>query len=161
MSSTVAIHLESLTPREAIVDVLSRVAIACDLNDLELFNSVWAGEDASAEIHDGELKALPNLALIRKHIFEMVGPMDTTHNVSNVRVDLKDGANTAFLTATSLAQHCPPGRGREPDGPKFLVGGQYSLDLVKNDANEWKIKKFGLKVIWREGDPSVMMPKQH
>jgi hypothetical protein len=149
--------LASLTPREAIVDAMTRALVACDRNDTALFNSAWDGEDVAFEINDGDKKVLPNLGLIRMHILDRVGPMDTTHNISNIRVDVKDGADTALLTATSLAQHCPPGRGKEPDGPKYLVGGEYSADVIKDNADGvWKIKKWALKVIWAQGDASVM-----
>ncbi|KAF7563275.1 hypothetical protein G7046_g854 [Stylonectria norvegica] len=156
MTHSSTLFLSSLSPREAIIDALSRALISCDRHDTQLFNSAWAGEDVVFEIHDGDTKVLPNRSLIRTHVLDRVGPMDTTHNVSNVRVDVKDGADTAFLTATSLAQHCPSGRGKEPDGPKYLVGGQYSLDLVRDEAKEWRIKKCVLEVIWTQGDASIM-----
>jgi hypothetical protein len=149
--------LASLSPREAMVDAMTRALVACDRNNTALFNSAWAGEDVAFEINDGDKKVLLNLALIRMHILDRVGLMDTTHNISNIRVDVKDGADTALLTATSLAQHCPPGRGREPDGPKYLVGGEYSADVIKDNADGvWKIKKWALRVIWAQGDSSVM-----
>ena len=72
--------------------------------------------------------------------------------VSNVRVDVKDGANTASLTANALAQHCPPGKGKEPDAPKFLVGSEYGIDLIRDETDGlWKIKKWVLDVLWRQG----------
>jgi ketosteroid isomerase-like protein len=156
MSQSYPLSLSSLTEREAIIDTLYRAVIASDRHDLELFTSAWAGEDVVFEIHDNEKRVIPNLSLIRTYIFDRIGPMDTTHNISMVRVDVKEGADTAALTCTTLAQHSPPGRGREPDGPKYTVGGQYSLDLIKNAAGEWKVKKWVLNVIWDQGDASVM-----
>lgn len=152
------IHLASLTPREAVIDALYRAAIACDEHDVELFDSAWAGEDVTAEFHDGENEkmVLPNLSMIRTYILHQVGPMDTTHSVSNARVVIDDGGDTAFLTATSLAQHCPPGTGKDPNGPKFLVGGKYSVNLIKDDTGLWKIKKWVLNMVWKQGDPSIM-----
>ncbi|KAH8886310.1 hypothetical protein GQ53DRAFT_750802 [Thozetella sp. PMI_491] len=145
-----------LSPRDAIVDALSRALVGCDNHDAELFNSAWAGEEVSFEILGGEKKVLPNLNTIRTHVLDRVGPMDTTHSISNIRVTAKDGADdTATITATSMAQHCPPGRGKEPDGPKYMVAGEYSADVVKMDGI-WKLKKCALKVIWTQGDPSVM-----
>ena len=77
--------------------------------------------------------------------------------ISNVRVDVKDGADTASLTAYALAQHCPPGKGKEPDASKYLAGGEYCIDLIKDEADGlWKIKKWVLNVIWSQGDASVM-----
>jgi hypothetical protein len=40
-----------------------------------------------------------------------------------------------------------------------MVGGEYLIDLVKDEKDGvWKIKKWVLDVIWREGDRSVMEP---
>ena len=75
--------------------------------------------------------------------------------VSGIRISLDDGTDTAKLTATSMNQHAPRGRGNEPDGPKFLAGGRYWVDFVKVNG-EWKIKKWEMKIIWMQGDASVM-----
>ena len=156
MSRPYPISLSSLSQREAITDALYRAAIGCDHHDTALFNSAWAGEDVSMEMYDDKQRVLPNLSVIRTHVFDKVGPMDTTHNISMVRVDVEDGADSATLTATSTAQHCPPGMGRDPAGPKYTVGGEYSVELVKDEAGVWKIKKLVLKIIWTQGDASLM-----
>jgi hypothetical protein len=151
--------LTSLTPREAITDALYRAIIGFDRNDVPIFNSAFAGEDVIFEIRAGESESriVNSLSTIRTQVLAHVGPMDTSHTISNVRVDVKDGADTAYLSAYAMAQHCPPGRGKEPDGPKYLVGGEYRVDLVKDEGDGlWKIKKFVLDVIWRQGDASVM-----
>jgi hypothetical protein len=149
--------LTSLTTREAITDAVHRALLGCDRNDAEIFASAWAGEDVAFEVHDGEKKVIPGLSTIRTAVFDRIGPMDTTHSLANVRVDVQDGADVAHLTATSTAQHCPSGMGRQPDGPKFCVGSQYDIHLVKEEAvGMWKIKKWVLSVTWTQGDPSVM-----
>lgn len=79
--------------------------------------------------------------------------------LSNIRVEYKAGADTASLTAYALAQHCPPGRGKEADGPKYLVGGEYRVDVVRGEEGGemvWKMKKWVLDIIWTQGDASVM-----
>lgn len=151
------LSLTSLTPREAVTDALYRAINGFDRNDISILISAFV-EDASFELHDGgNVRSVNGVSDLRTQVFDRVGPMDTMHMISNVRVDVKDGANTAFLTANALAQHCPPGRGKEPDGPKWLVGGEYSIDLVKDEEDGlWKVKKWVMKVIWRQGDPSVM-----
>jgi hypothetical protein len=160
MSQSFPQTLPSLSQREAIADALYRAAIASDHHDSELFNSAWAGEDVSMEIHDDQKRVLQSLSLIRKIVFNRVGPMDTTHNISMVRVNYQDGADTASLTATSTAQHASPGTGRDPNGIKYTVGGEYFVDLIEDDAGIWKIKKLVLKVIWTSGDASLMQPPQ-
>jgi hypothetical protein len=158
MSQFFAQTLPSLSHREAIADALYRAAIASDHHDSALFDSAWAGEDVSMEIHDNNKRVLEGLSLIRTNVLNRVGPMDTTHNIAMVRVNYQDGADTASLTATSTAQHAPPGTGRDPNGTKYTVGGEYSVDLIKDKADVWKIKKLVLNVIWTSGDASLMGP---
>ncbi|KAL9617233.1 MAG: hypothetical protein Q9160_007961 [Pyrenula sp. 1 TL-2023] len=151
------LSLPSLTPREAVADAMYRALIAFDRNDVSMFNTIFAGEDSTLELISGEKKAYTGLSALRKELFDHVGPLDTTHMVNNVRVDVKDGADTASMTAYVLAQHCPPGRGREPDGPKWLAGGEASLSFVWDEKDGlWKVKKWVMEVMWSQGDPSVM-----
>lgn len=149
--------LTSLTLREAITDALYRALIGFDRNDVSIFNSAFVGEDIVFELHDGDIKTINSLSTIRTQVLAHVGPMDTTHMISNVRVDVKNGEDTASLTAYALAQHCAPGKGREPDAPKYLVGGEYWIGLERDEVDGlWKIKKWVLDVIWRQGDASLM-----
>jgi hypothetical protein len=85
--------------------------------------------------------------------------MDTTHTISNVRVSYVNGADTASMTANALAQHCPPGRGCEADGPKYLVAAEYLLDLKRDSGEDglWRITKWVFKKIWTQGDESVLV----
>ncbi|KAK4033441.1 hypothetical protein C8A01DRAFT_40104 [Parachaetomium inaequale] len=159
MSDMYPQYLPSLSERDAVADALYWAAIGCDHNDAELFNSAWAGEDVSFEIHDDNKRVMSGLSIIRKNILEIVGPMDTTHNTAMVRVNLKDGADTATLTAISTAQHSPPGMGRDPTGPKYTTGGEYSVDLIRDESGVWRIKKLVLCIIWTQGDASLMRPK--
>jgi hypothetical protein len=152
------LNLTSLTPREAITDALYRAVIGFDRNDISMFNSAFAGEDVT---FGSAGRMITGLTTARETVFAHVGPMDTSHMISNIRIDVKDGADTAQLKCYALAQHCPPGRGKEPDGPKYLVAGEYGVELVRGEKDGlWKIKKWVLDVIWRQGDASVMqMPE--
>jgi hypothetical protein len=146
--------LTSLTEREAITDALYRAIIGFDSNDVAILNSAFSGEDVDIVFNANPISGLD---AVRTQLLDFVGPMDTTHMINNVRVDVKDGASTASLTAYALAQHCPPGRGNEPDGPKFLAASEYFIDLVKDKSDGvWKIKKWAMKIIWSQGDASVM-----
>jgi hypothetical protein len=50
-----------------------------------------------------------------------------------------------------------PGWGKAPDGPKLLTRGEYDIELERDEAGDmWKIKKWILGSIWRQGDDSVM-----
>lgn len=145
--------LTSLTEREAITDALYRALLAFDNNDVSMFNSAFS-EDVIVEYRGSDINGRD---AIRTQFLDVVGTMDTTHTISNVRVNVKDGASTASLTAYAQAQHCPAGKGGEPDSPKYLVASTYFVDLEKVESEGlWKIKKWAAKVIWRQGDSSVM-----
>jgi hypothetical protein len=147
--------LTSLTDREAITDALYRAVIAFDSNDVSLLNSAFITKESDV-IFDFNGSVINGLDAIRTQLFNFVGPMDTTHMINNVRVDLQDAASTASLSAYALAQHCPPGKGNEADGLKYLAASEYFIDLVKGCDGQWKIKKWAMKIIWTQGDASVM-----
>lgn len=146
--------LPALTTREAITDAVIRAHIGLDRHDPEMYTSAWAGEDVVFEIFGRTVHGLSNL---RTQNLAHIGPMDTTHMLNSVRVDVEDGADTARLTAYATGQHAPPGRGKEPDGPKFLIAGEYTADVVRDPSDGlWKMRKWVIDVIWQQGDPSVV-----
>ena len=149
--------LSSLSTREAITDALYRAIIGFDRNDVAIFDTAFAGEDVHMELRATEgTRSISGLSKLRE-AFAHVVLMDTTHTISNVRVSVQDGADTASMTCYALAQHCPRGRGAEPNGPKYMTGGEYWLDLIKDrEDGLWKIRKWVLDIIWRQGDSSVM-----
>ncbi|KAF5012499.1 hypothetical protein FDECE_1452 [Fusarium decemcellulare] len=152
--STLAANL-SLSDREAIPDALYRSIIGLDTNDQTIFESAWHKD--AVFIFDGN-PAIETLDGILATTFKLIGSsLDTTHMVSNVRIDVKDGADTAALTAHALAQHYRKGEGRNPQASRFLTGSLYNVDLVKDKSEGlWKITRFELNVIWNEGDPSIL-----
>ncbi|KAJ5180802.1 hypothetical protein N7492_004012 [Penicillium capsulatum] len=160
MATPLPYALSALTPREAVMDAVSRMFNGIDGNDLGMFNSALRPEDTDTIF---EVRGASNLVAtgaqeIRTWIFDRVGPMDTTHALSHARVQISDDARTARVTASGMAQHCPPGRGLEPRGPKYMAGGKYSGELELGDDGLWKIRKFVVEVVWGDGDESVMQP---
>ncbi len=100
---------------------------------------------------------------ILNNILSNVGPLDSTHMMSNVRVESdKEDSGSAHLIAYVLAQHCPQGRGREASGPKYLTAGEHHIRLVAaekgadNLEETWKIKDWVVNIIWAEGDDWVV-----
>ena len=159
MASTIA--LKSLTTREAIGDTVYRILRGLDFNDAALFESALVmGDDLYVELRTGETRVMTGFAAVRAQLLGHIGPMATTHMITNMRIDVEDGADTASLSTYVLTQHCPPGQGTELDGPKFLVGGNYDMDVVK-DAKDglWKIRRCILTVLWQQGDQSIMIPR--
>lgn len=148
--------LSSLTPREAITDALLRLFAGIDRNDTAIFDSAFAGEDIHLS-HSIAPKPFTSLSALKAGIFTRVGPLDTTHMLTNVRIDHRDGEDTASMTAYALCQHAPPGRGKQPDGPKFMTGVDYAVDVVRDGEDGlWRISKAVLDIAWAQGDHSVM-----
>lgn len=146
--------LASLTEREAITDALYRAVIGLDTADQALFNSAMT-DDTFLELAGHELSGRD---AVNSGMYDFIATLTTTHHLSNIRVDVKPGASEAKVTATAIAQHCRPGpEGAAPGAQKFLAGTMYYIDVVKDAKDElWKAKKWVLKVMWREGDESIM-----
>lgn len=146
--------LANLSQRDAIADALYRVVIGIDTNDKALFNSGFISNDVVFEMNGNRMEGLD---VIHENMFSNVGPLDTTHFISNVRVDAKEGAETASMTAYALAQHYKPGEGMMPDTKRLLSGSMYWIDVVKDgESGLWKVKSWIMKIIWVEGDMSIV-----
>ena len=150
----IPIALEGLNTREAITDVLYRCIAAWDHNDRELLKSSML-EDATFSI-SGQ-GSITGIDTIIEGSLNRVGPLDTLHQITNIRIDVKEGASTASLLANAVAHHYRTGEGVDSASQGLVSGGFYNVDLVK-DSNDgsWKIKQFELKLVWTQGDRSVM-----
>ena len=146
--------LPSLSVREAITDALYRCVNGLDTADTALFDSAFT-QDAIFDLNGDNV--MEGLDAIHTGCYDRVAKMDTTHLMSNVRVNIIDGESKASLTASGLAQHYRLGQGREPGATRFLTGCFYFLDCVKDEKDGlWKIKHWRLKIIWTEGDVGVV-----
>ncbi|KAK9312052.1 hypothetical protein V1522DRAFT_416812 [Lipomyces starkeyi] len=138
--------LPSLGVCEAITDALYRAVIGLDTGPFT--------QDASFDLNR---KVLDGLNAIHTGCYDFIAKLDTTHFITNIRVDIKDGESKASVTASALAQHYRPQQGREPGATRFMTGGLYFVDSVKDDKDGlWKITYWKLKSIWTEGDWGVM-----
>ncbi|KAK9317837.1 hypothetical protein V1522DRAFT_409055 [Lipomyces starkeyi] len=145
--------LPSLGVREAITDALYRCVIGLDTADVALFDSAFT-QDASFDLNG---KVLDGLNAIHTGCYDFIAKLDTTHFITNIRVDVKDGESKAYVTASALAQHYRPQQGREPGATRLMTGSLYFLDCVKDDKDGlWKVTHWKLKSIWTEGDWGVM-----
>ncbi|KAA8650681.1 hypothetical protein EYZ11_003461 [Aspergillus tanneri] len=146
--------LPALPLREAIVDAVNRAVLSFDANDLSLFESAFF-EDA---IFDFNGTVMTGRTAIREGCYDNVSKLDTTHFLSNVRINLpSESSPTATVTASALAQHFRTGQGNQPDTTRLTSGSLYFVDVSQDDASGlWKIKKWTMKLVWTEGDWGVM-----
>ena len=147
------IVLQSLSIREAIIDVIYRLHASLDQADRALFDSVWT-PDATFDLNGREFTGLDAIVT---GCYDKISKMDTTHLASNIRVDVKDGGSTASMTASAMGQHYREGEGEKEGTTRFLAGGLYNIDLIRDDKDGlWKAKYWKLKRLWNEGDMSVV-----
>ncbi|RAH71143.1 uncharacterized protein BO66DRAFT_372188 [Aspergillus aculeatinus CBS 121060] len=160
--------LSALPLREAIVDPLYRAVLSYDDNNLPLFESAFF-EDAVLDFNG---RVMEGRAAIKTGSWDPVAPLDTTHFLSNVRINLPaedrgTAAATATVTASALAQHFRAGQGNQPDTTRLTSGALYSVEVVRDFAGVdgegqgsgggvWRIKRWRMRLVWTEGDWGVM-----
>lgn len=144
--------LPSLTAREAIADTLHRAVLAFDTDDKALLESSFLAE----AVFDLDGRVMNGLDEICTQSFDIISKLDTTHFISNVRVQHVEGASTASMTASAFSQHFRPKEGNTPGATYFMAGSLYWLDVVRDIEGLWKIKTWKMKVIWTTGDAGVV-----
>jgi hypothetical protein len=145
--------------RTEIADALYRYAAGLDLGDADILSSAFT-EDvifdfASAASKIGiQFPVLSSRDVVVKTLIEVLGPLDTSHSLSNLR--MKISGETAALNAYVMAQHFSPGDGPRPDRSRHaLLMGRYEADLVR-DAEVWRICRLTIDAMWFEGDPTIV-----
>lgn len=145
----------TLAPHEAVADALHRCVLGIDSDNQELFESaclkneemIWTGNGINIE----------GWTAI-KQLFQRLFVLVTTHNISSVRVDVKDGASSANLTAHAISYHVRPEDAFKQEDTSYTASSLYNIDLVKDeDDGLWKIKRWEAKVLWTTGDRSVLL----
>lgn len=148
--------MKGLSTREAIADALYRCVQGLDTYDEALFRSALVDlKDFKFGFNGSELKGE---GVIMDAVFHFVGPMATTHSLSNIRIDVEsDAAEIASMTAYAIAVHYRKGEGIDPTTSHLTAGAIYDLDLIKDKSDgQWKIQNWGVKLLWRSGDASIV-----
>jgi ketosteroid isomerase-like protein len=145
--------------RLQIADALYRFAAGLDENDGEILASAFT-EDA---VFDGspsgrkigiEWPAVTGREAIVAMCASVIGPLDTSHSASNIRVSL-DG-DTAVVKAHLMAQHFLPGEGPRPDHTDHaLLMNRVDADVVR-DGDRWRLRRLTIDNAWFEGNPTVV-----
>lgn len=143
-----------LTSREAMTDALYRFMLGMDTNDISLFDSAFT-TDARWEFNG---RVVDGLKAIHTDCYSpTISQLDTTHFVTNVRINIADGDSEASMSALFQAQHYRSGTGKVAGATPYTIAGHYLMDLIKDDSDGmWKIKTCKMKSIWSTGDRSVM-----
>jgi hypothetical protein len=149
-----------LAERAAVIDALYRYAAGLDDGDEQMLVSALT-EDAIVDLTPAVTKlgmAFPVLEareVIVSTLLAAVGPLDTSHSISNVRLQV-DG-DRAELRCYAQAQHFLPGEGPDPAKARHaLMMNRYQCSL-RHDSPDWRIARLTIDLVWFDGDPAVLV----
>jgi hypothetical protein len=149
--------VRALRDEQQVIDALYRFAAGQDLRRRELFLSAFS-VDAELDFTQParrfgiQMPIMIGRSEIAK-IMEILAPLDTTHTVTNPRVELH--GDEARLTALVEAQHVS----RAAPEQYLLLKNIYDVTLVRS-AVDWKIRSLGIRNVWYQGDPGVLFDPQ-
>jgi hypothetical protein len=154
--STSRAALARLEDRAEIIDALYRFAAGQDLHDPALLRSAFAANAIldfvqPAKRFGVDLQPFAGRDNIVASIRSALAELDTTHTVTNPRVEIK--GNEATMFALVEAQHlCRHDRGRN-----LLLKNFYWVWLERAGA-QWAITRMRIENAWHTGDPKVLFP---
>ena len=146
--------LTGLSSREEVADALHRCLLGVDSNNKDLF--------ASACLKNEEINIVAGPVNVKgwtavQEFFNKVFDLTTTHIASNVRVELRDGAERASLTCHVVAYHVRPEEAFKPEDTSYTMSSLNDMELVMDNADGlWKIKSWKLKALWTTGDRAII-----
>ncbi|KAF4869697.1 hypothetical protein CGCSCA1_v011246 [Colletotrichum siamense] len=146
-----------LTPREAVADALCHIMSAFDENDASLLASAVT-PDITLTINGNDVSGFEN---VKAHSLNTVGPMDTTHFATNIRIDVADNdAAIATLTANNLALPYTGWDGFGSSERKLLGGSKHVIELSEDEKDGlYKVNLWHMKTAWKEGGTGWLHPK--
>lgn len=151
-------HARPASDRAEIADTLYRYAAGLDHADAGLLGSAFTDDIMLDFTPAGSKVGMPFPVLTSKEavvqaLLAAIGPLDTSHTVSNPRTTV-DG-DTATLDAQVMAQHYPPGQGSRADVTAHaLFMNRCKADLVRDGAT-WRMRRLVIDNVWFEGDLTV------
>jgi hypothetical protein len=155
-------RIRELEDRQEITDVLFRVAAGIDLADAELL-ATTVTDDVVVDLGPATRKIgfdFPVLETSERAIgtiLYVVGSLDTSHSMTNVRVSLN--GDTAIANCYVMAQHFLPGEGPRPDRTAHaLMMNRYRAAFLRT-AGGWRMRRLDVENAWFEGDPAILVPK--
>ena len=160
MTDTDTSTVAALLDRAAILDTLHRYTAGLDLNDRDLLTSALT-EDAVVDLGPAmrrigyDFPPLGPRDVVVDALIGAVGPLDTSHAVSNVRCTV--AGDTATVFAYAQAQHYKPGVGSDPAVTRHaLMMNRYTAAMVR-DGEQWRIRHLDIANAWFEGDPTMLL----
>ena len=147
-------NILKLSDREAIADVIYRVCLAFDTNDIKLFHSAVIKDKITINRDNEERIGLES---VMQNVFNPVSALDTHHSISNIRIEHENGATTAHMVTYMLAQHHRKGEAMDPRKEGLIGGTTNSINVELDETDKlWKMTKWDMHINWISGDASIV-----
>jgi len=144
--------------RYEIADTLHRYAFGLDHGDADSLASMLT-EDCVLDFRPAGKKLgldFPKLTgrqAIVEALIPLLGPLDTSHTVSNLQIEISDDSATLYCYV--LAQHFMPRQGPRPGSENALLMNRYDCELVR-DGEKWRFKRMVIDNAWAQGNPEIL-----
>lgn len=144
--------------RYEIADAVHRFAFGLDHGDADSLASTLT-EDCVLDFRPAGKKLgldFPMLSggkAIVEALIPLLGPLDTSHTVSNVQVEVSEDSGTLYCYV--LAQHFMPRQGPRPGSENALLMNRYDCELVR-DGQKWRFKRMTIDNAWAQGNPEIL-----
>ena len=159
-SRTQPTDLAALLDHHGIVDAVLRYTSGLDLADAGLMTSALT-EDAVVDLTPATTKIGLDFPVLSPRetvvgaLVGAVGPLDTSHSLTNARSTV-DG-DEATLTCYADAMHFLPGTGSDPRRTEHAeMMNRYTARLVRSDGT-WRIRHLSIENLWFDGDPQILV----
>ena len=86
-------------------------------------------------------------------LIPLLGPLDTSHTVSNLQIEISD--DSATLSAYVMSQHFMPRQGSRRGSENALLMNRYDCELVR-DGQKWRFKRVTIDNAWAQGNPEIL-----
>src|SRR5580765_5449160 len=144
--------------RYEIADTLHRFAFGLDHGDADSLASAFT-EDCIFDFRPAGRKLkidFPKLSgreAIVNALIPFLGPLDTSHTVSNLQIEVSD--DSATLYAYVMSQHFMPREGCRPGSEHALLMNRYDCELVRDGA-KWRFNRLTIDNAWLQGDAEIL-----
>src|SRR5437867_9879593 len=144
--------------RYEIADALHRFAFGLDHGDSDSLSSALT-EDCLLDFRPAGKKLgldFPKLTggqAIVDALIPLLGPLDTSHTVSNLQIEISE--DSATLYAYALAQHFMPREGCRPGSENALLMNRYDCELAR-EGQKWRFKRMVIDNAWAQGNPEIL-----
>jgi hypothetical protein len=144
--------------RYEIADTLHRYAFGLDHGDADSLASAFT-EDCIFDFRPAGRKLkidfpkLSGRAAIVNALIPFLGPLDTSHTVNNLQIEVGD--DSATLYAYVMSQHFMPRQGCRRGSENALLMNRYDCELVR-DGQKWRFKQVTIDNAWAQGNPEIL-----